>query len=85
MGLRMALLGLFGLRAHDLLCDWHFPVFSCIIQPAAGRGEGVSPLQPIASPQSPVLPACANRAIEGTIRVLDAVILTSKEGARCDE
>lgn len=90
MGLRMALLGLFGLRARDFLWDWHLSVFSFIIQP--GRGEGVSPLQPVASyqsrfssPRSPLLPACANRAIAGTIRVLDPVTLSCKEGAQCDD
>jgi hypothetical protein len=36
-------------------------------------------------PGGGALPACANNAIAGTIRVLDPVILTSKEGARCDD
>jgi hypothetical protein len=31
------------------------------------------------------LSACANPAFAGTIRVLDPVILSSQEGARCDE
>ena len=31
------------------------------------------------------LSACANPAIAGTIRVLDPIILSSQEGARCDE
>jgi hypothetical protein len=38
------------------------------------NGVGPSPLS-----------ACVDAAFAGTIRVLDPVILTSKEGARCDE
>ncbi len=92
VGLPMAVLGLLVLRARDFLCDWHLSVFSCTMQPVAGRGEGVSPPQSVASHQSwfsslqsALLPACANRAIAGTIRVLDPVILSGKEGARCDD
>jgi hypothetical protein len=36
-------------------------------------------------PPAPLLPACANPAIAGTIRVPDPMILTGKEGAQCDE
>ena len=56
----------------------------------AGRGEGVfrssaSHQSRFSSPPSPLLPACANPAIAGTIRVPDPMILTGKEGAPCDE
>jgi hypothetical protein len=33
----------------------------------------------------PRLSACANPAVPCTIRVLDPIILSSQEGARCDE
>ena len=85
-----------GWMGHLWDCGWHYRFslrlapfgLSLIIQPVTGRGEGVSPLQPSQVtghgsqvPQSPLLPACANRAIAGTIRVLDPVTLTGKEGA----
>jgi hypothetical protein len=72
----------------DLLCDWHLSVFPS----SSNQSQAEARASPLFSqsqvtghasqvPQSPLLPACANRAIAGTIRVLDPVTLTGKEGA----